>query len=59
MQAQVVLFFEASANGAAELKSLRGVHVSNTVVAMTVLACNLRGETGAVSLELARRVCGD
>ena len=39
MTAQMVLFFETSDNGTAELKSLRDVHASNTVVAVYGLTC--------------------
>ena len=43
VKAQLAMFFETSANGAAELKSLRGVHASNTVVAVYGLTCIPRG----------------
>ena len=44
VKAQMAMFFETSANGAAKLKSLRGVHASNTVVALYGLTCIPRGE---------------
>ena len=44
VKVQVALFFETSANGAAKLQSMRGVHASNTVVALYGLTCIPRGE---------------
>ena len=44
VKAQVAMFCETSANGAAKLKSLRDVHASNTVVALYGLTCIPRGE---------------
>ena len=43
VKAQMAMFCETSANGAAELKSLRDVHASNTVVALYGLTCIPRG----------------
>ena len=57
VNAQLAMFFETSANGAAELKSLRDVHASNTVVAVYGLTCIPR-EKGSASSKLARRSFG-
>ena len=44
VKANVALFFDTSANGAAKLQSLRDVHASNKVVALYGLTCIPRGQ---------------